>query len=210
MKKTNTWYLLAKIGLFVLLNSVNVFIAIVGISYLRPDFSKGYLIGKSALFESTWFPIGLYIHAFTAPFGLLIVSLLVLFRIERFLTIHRLLGKIALALILFAIVPSGWVLSYFAMGGVLGKLIFFLLSSYTAFAAIQGYTAIRKKHTHIHQNWMRVVLALLASAILLRLLLLVFRFGLDFHGDTAYNCAAILSWVPSILLLKVIQKKAFQ
>jgi len=210
MKKTSIWYLLAKISLFVLLNSFNLFIAIVGISYLQPGFSKPYLIGKSALFESTWFPLGLYTHALTAPLGLLLVSLLVLFRIERFRRIHRLLGKIALVLILFAIVPSGWILSYYAMGGVLGKLIFFLLSSYTAFAAIQGYTAIRKKNTSIHQNWMREVLALLASAIILRLLLILFHRGFDFHGDTAYISAALLSWIPSILLLKVSQKKGFQ
>ena len=210
MKKTNTWYLLAKLVLFFILNSVNVSIAIVGISYLQPDFTRGYLAGQTALFESTWFPLGLYVHAFTAPIGLLIVSLLVLFRIERFPSVHRLMGKIALVLLLFAIVPSGWVLSYYAMGGVVGKLIFFLLSSYTAFAAIQGYTAIRQKNTLIHQHWMYEVLALLASAILLRLLLSLFHEGFDFYGNWSYNSAALLSWVPSILVLKMMKTKGIQ
>jgi uncharacterized membrane protein len=189
---------------FFLLNSFNVFIALVGISYLRPNFSRGYLTGKEHIFHDTWFPVGLYWHALTAPIALLLISALVLFRLEqRFKKTHRFLGKTALLLIFLAIVPSGWILSYFAMGGILGKLIFFTLSSYTAFVALQGYSAIKKREIQLHRYWMLELMALLASAVLLRLLLLTFRWGLDFTGNSAYNLAALLSWIPSIILLRV-------
>jgi uncharacterized membrane protein len=195
----------AKILFFVVLNTFNVFIAIVGISYLHPDFSKGYLVGKEHLFDGSLFPAALYVHAFTAPVGLLLVSLLVLFRVEHYKNVHRFLGKTALIFVVFAIVPSGWVLSYYALGGAVGKLIFFLLASFTAFTAAQGYAAIRRKDISTHRQFMCELMALLASAVLLRLLLLLFHSGLDFAGDTAYNTAAILSWVPSIVLLKALK-----
>jgi uncharacterized membrane protein len=196
--------------LFLLLNSFNVSIAIVGLAYLQPDFSRGYLLGKEQLYYDSWFPVGLYWHALTAPVALLLISMLVLFRIERYKTLHRFLGKTALVLILFAAVPSGWILSYFAMGGVIGKLIFFSLSSYTAFVALQGYSAIRKLQIPLHNYWMKELLLLLASAVILRLLLTLFRLGFDYTGDTAYNIAAIASWVPSILLLKATQLRTLK
>ncbi|MES2557542.1 MAG: DUF2306 domain-containing protein [Bacteroidota bacterium] len=205
MKNSATWLLPVKLLFFLFLNSFNVFIALAGASYLHPDFSGGYLQGKEALFDSYWFPAGLAVHAASAPIALLLVSFLVIFRVEQKPKIHRLLGKTTLIVLLVLVVPSGWILSYFAMGGVLGKLIFFLLAGYTAFAALQGYFAIRKQDVTAHKHWMREVLLLLVSAILLRLLLILF-YEFDFMGDTAYNTAAILSWIPSILILKLIRK----
>jgi len=196
-----------KLLLFLVLNSFNVFIAIVGINYLQQDFSRGYLLGKEALFRHSWFPTGLYWHSFTAPLAAILISLLVLFRLERFKPLHRFLGKSALALVFFGVVPSGWILSYFAMGGTIGKLIFFTLASYTAYAAFQGYSANRKRQIALHNYWMKEVLLLLVSAVILRLLLTFFRLGFDFTGDIAYILSAILSWVPSILILKFIRLK---
>lgn len=205
MKNSVTWLLPVKLLFFLFLNSFNVFIALAGASYLQPNFSRGYLAGKEALFDSYWFPAGLAIHASSAPIALLLISFLVIFRVERTPKIHRLLGKTTLIILLGLVVPSGWVLSYFAFGGVWGKLIFFLLAGYTAFAALQGYFAIRKHQITAHKHWMHELLALMVSAILLRLLLILFH-QFDFAGYTAYNTAAIFSWVPSILILKLVRK----
>lgn len=210
MRNITTWSWPVRILIFLAINSFNVFIAIVAISYLQPDFSKGFLIGKSGLFDHLWFPAGLYVHASSAPIALLLVSLLVLFPLEHFATLHRNTGKFVLSLVLLAVVPSGWILSYFAMGGVLGKLIFFSLSSYTAFIVVQGYLSARKKDFHRHQFYMIELLALLASAVLLRFILFFFHFSLDWHGDTAYNTAALLSWIPSVVLIRLYQKVKYQ
>lgn len=204
MKNNGIWLLPVKLILFLLIQSFNTFILLAGYSYLHPSFSTGYLNGKAQLFEGFWFPTGLFLHAFSAPFALLIISLLVIFRIEKNPSLHRLLGKTALLLVGCLVVPSGWILSYYAMGGVAGKFLFFLLSSYTGYAALQAYQCARKRQFDLHKNWMHEVFALLLSAILLRLLLVLF-ISFRFTGDTAYITAAILSWIPSILLLKTIQ-----
>lgn len=210
MRNIATWSWPVRILIFLVINSFNVFIAITAISYLHPDFSNGFLIGKSVLFDHFWFPAGLYVHALSAPIALLFVSLLVLFPLEHCSYLHRNTGKFALVLIFLAVVPSGWILSYFAMGGVIGKLTFFSLSSYTAFIGIQGYLSARKKDFYRHRFYMIELFALLSSAVLLRLLLFFFHFSLDFHGNIAYNAAAIMSWVPSVLLIRLYRKVKYR
>lgn len=202
MKNNVTWWWLAKLLLFLFIQSFNMFILFAGISYLHPDFTHGYLSGKSGLFDGFWFPTGLFLHAFSAPIALLIISLLVIFRMEYKPKFHRLLGKLALMLLFFCVVPSGWILSYFAMGGTTGKFIFFFLSSYTAYAALNAYVCIRKKSVDEHKYWMHEVFALLLSAILLRLLLVLFGF-IGYTNSESYIVAALLSWIPSISVLKL-------
>jgi len=205
MKKSATWKWLAKAFLFVFINLFSAAIFLVALTFIHPDFEHGFLTGKAALFDGFWFPAGLYIHSFTAPVALFLVSLLVIFRIERQVALHRFLGKVTLLLLLFAVVPSGWILSGFAMGGSAGKFTFFVLSSYTAFAAFRGYTSIRSNDLFNHRFWMIEVLLLLSSAIILRLLLALFQREFQWFGDTAYCTAAIASWVPSVIVLKIIR-----
>lgn len=202
MKNNAIWWWPAKLLLFLFIQSFNMFILFAGMSYLHPDFTSGYLNGKLQLFDGIWFPTGLFLHAFSAPPALLIISLLVIFRVERTPQVHRLLGKIALILLFVCVVPSGWILSYFAMGGAAGKFIFFLLSSYTAFAAWNAYSSVRKKSFDDHKYWMHEVFALLLSAILLRLLLVLFSY-ISYTHPSAYITAALLSWIPSITVLKI-------
>lgn len=202
MKKTVTWLLPVKLALFLFIQSFNAFILLTGTTYLHPDFTTGYLAGKEELFLQRWFPTGLYVHAFSAPIALLLVSLLVIFRLENVPKWHRALGKVTLLILAICVVPSGWILSYFALGGSMGKFVFFLLSSYTGFTALQAYWAAKKRQFTEHKRWMHEVLALLLSAVILRLLLVLFTL-LEFNGDTAYITAALLSWVPSIVVLKL-------
>lgn len=207
MSSRSTSWWPVKTLLFLLLNSFNMFIAAVGISYLHPDFQRGYLAGKAQLFENSWFPYGLLLHAFSSPAALLIVSALVLFPLERYPVIHRPLGKVALLFLLLAVVPSGWLLSYYAMGGIAGKLIFFVLAGYTGYTAVQGYLHIRRKNLTAHRFYMLQTMVLLSSAVLLRLLLVFFSKVIDIHGDTPYAIAAALSWLPGILLIHLLVSK---
>ena len=203
MKKRAILQWLAKASFFLFIVCFAAAIFNVAISYVDPDFSRGFLLNKQALFTGYWFPAALYLHAFSAPVVLILVSLLVVFRVERYRYVHRFLGRVSLVLLFIAVIPSGWVLSYFAMGGIPGKFVFFLLTSYTAYTAFQGYQSIRNKDVTGHKYHMTELVLLLASTTVLRLLLALFQLKLGWFGDTAYTTAAILSWVPSVLLLKI-------
>lgn len=51
-----------------------------------------------------WFPATLYVHALSAPVVLILVSLLVLFRLEKRRRLHRFLGKVSLVLLFIAVI----------------------------------------------------------------------------------------------------------
>lgn len=196
-------WLLVRIFLFLVINALNLAIALVGVSYFNPDFHKGYLLGKVELYNTVIFRTGLLIHASVAPLVLIIASLLVLFRIElKFPKTHRLMGKLALILGLFLLVPSGFVLSYFAMGGPVGRFLFVALSAATGFTILSGYSAIRRKDIQTHRYWMHNLLLMLCSALILRLLMVLFAV-FEWTGDTMYCTAAFLSWVPAALIMRI-------
>lgn len=189
--------------LFLLIQVLNSGIFFVGWSYLQVDFTEKYLIGKEALFNGWLFPVSLIIHAISAPIALLIISLLVLFRFEKKTPVaHRMLGKLALLLGFFLVVPSGIGLSYFAMGGKAGKFIFFFLSGYTAFVILKGYAAARSKAFTEHRYWMLELMLLLCSAILLRIFMGL-SYACNWTGDIMYITCALMSWVPGIVWMKL-------
>jgi hypothetical protein len=190
-----------RLFLFLLIQFFNFGIFIVGLSYISVDFTEKYLIGKQRLFDNWIFPTSLIIHGITAPIALLLFSILVLFRIEQRAVIHRLLGKVGIFIGFFLLVPSGIGLSYFAMGGKIGKFLFFFLSCYTAFVLIKGYVAARKRRIDEHQYWMRELLLLLCSAIILRLLLGI-SYLLGWKGESMYFMCSLLSWAPWIAWMK--------
>ncbi len=193
---------LARIVLFIVITILNAGIFTIALKYIQIDFKEPYLLGKEALFEGFVFPISLIVHALSAPIALLIISVLVLLRIEKHIKTHRFLGKTALLLVVTLVVPSGLGLSYFAMGGLWGKFLFFILSVYTGYVALQGYSSIRNKRITEHRFWMYELLILLSSALILRLLMALFTLALYWKGDSMYLTAAFLSWIPGILIVK--------
>ncbi|MCC6701242.1 MAG: DUF2306 domain-containing protein [Fluviicola sp.] len=202
---------LARIGLFLLIQVFNAGIFYVALNYITVDFTESYLIGKAHLVNQPVFMYSLLIHGMSAPFALLFVSSLVLLRIDKkHLSLHRMIGKIGLVLCFFLVVPSGIGLSFYAMGGPIGKFLFISLSFYTGYAVISGYQTIKAGNIQKHQHWMNELLILLSSAIILRLLITVFSLALDWKGDTMYNTAAFLSWIPWILFVKFLNFRSIK
>lgn len=193
---------LVRIITFISINILNIGIAMVGVSYFNPSFQSGYLVGKEKLYESFFFKIGLLTHASSAPIALLLFSFLVLFKKETAIELHKRIGKIALIIGFFIVFPSGMILSYYAMGGAVGKFIFFSLSAFMGFSLISAYKTVLEKKYVLHEYWMKNSLLLLCSALLLRILLYAFH-SINWHGDTMYITAALLSWIPSIVVLRI-------
>lgn len=173
------------------------------------DGDEAFLMDRQAQLANPFFQPALVLHGLSSSISLLIVSLLVLFRLERY-AVHRTLGKTAFSLILFLAVPSGLFLSFYAEGGSPGKFLFAILSFYTAWVVIQGYQAIRQKRIPEHRQWMSELLILLCSAITLRLFIVFFVMVFEWQGNLMYLTAALLSWLPGILLLKLLKWKKKQ
>ena len=199
---------LARIALFLLINVFNFGIFEVAIQYINPTFKEAFLLQKQHLSDNMIFRTGLVFHGISACIVLLFCSALVLLRIEKTKpTLHRLIGKLTLILIFFSVVPGGLILSYSASGGVLGKLLFFLLSIYTAYLGYDGLKKIKEKNIRQHQLIMTELLVILCSAIILRLLLLLFYSMGIWSWQTNYCLAAALSWLPTLFIFTLLKNK---
>ena len=199
----------ANLLLFLLILILNAGIFRVTADYMHVDGNESFLIGKETPLENPWFHPALIIHGFSSSISLLFVSLLVLFRIEKY-RIHRIIGKSTMLLLVFLAFPSGLFLSYYASGGPFGKFLFVMLSFYTIWAVINGYLAIRKKQIQAHRSWMIELLILLCSAIVLRLFIVFFVMVFNWQEDAMYLTAALLSWIPWVLIFKLVQSKKLQ
>jgi len=192
---------LVNIPLCIIVLFVGALITYSSIDYLNPDFAKGYLIDKKEVFYGV-FRVGLYLHMIFAPLGLLLGTILVLFRIEKYKKTHRLLGYQYIAnsvLVTF----SGIILGFYAFGGLLSKLNFILLSSFFGIFVFKAYVNIRKRRVNLHKRFMTRSYILILSAINLRVLSFIFINFLGYSGKLTYLLIGMMSWIPFLIMYEV-------
>lgn len=191
MRLVKSFYLLLAliIGLLIVLKSVD---------YLHPDFSKGFLIGKEANFH--FYRVPLYAHMLGAPLALLAGIYQFAFTRSR---LHKSTGKLYLILVLFLAAPSGLIMSFYAIGGIVSTINFALMSVLWAFFSVKAYHSIRLGKVARHRQFMSRSFILANSAILIRL----FSFINNHYGltdvTTGYIIIAWLSWLPGLLLYEL-------
>src|SRR5947209_16112604 len=106
--------------------------------YFPPKFDSLFLQGREATFAGVYRP-AFYVHIFSGPVvlfnGLILLSGSVR---RRHGGLHRLLGRVQVAVLLLFMLPSGVVMSRHAFGGWPAGLSFVLLSAATAGCAVAG------------------------------------------------------------------------
>jgi uncharacterized membrane protein YozB (DUF420 family) len=196
--------------LFFFISILSAGIFYVTLRYFEPNFESGFLKGKSDFYSQYIFRISLFTHGFTASISVVLLAILVFFRLEKkSISIHRLIGKISLISTIFLVFPSGIVLSLYADGGKVGKILFLFLSIFTCYAAISGWMAIRKKQVETHKTWMKYLLLLFCSAFFLRILIVIFFYA-EIHSKSFYPVEVFLSWIPGSILFWIINFKKIQ
>lgn len=205
-RKENSWFGLAKLILVVSIIALGTLLFVVSSKYFDPSFKSGYLIGRSH--ESLdLFRVMVLVHLISASLLLLITTFLVFYRIEeQWPSLHRISGKIVLLTGILALVPSGYYLSYFALGGLAGKLLFSLLTSLSLISLINIYRQAIQRSFHAHRKWVIRFYIFLTSALWLRLnmFIIFYHFG---STEKNYLIAALLSWVPQLLIFEFIHRR---
>ncbi len=114
---------------------------------------------------------------------------------------HRWLGRSSGVLVLFALVPSGVVLSFNAKGGRVVAAGFLLTAAIVAWAMARGIVAARRGDLVSHRRAMRHVVAQMSVAVVSRAMLLGFdAVGVD--PDLAY---VIALWGPVLASVAVVE-----
>jgi len=146
----------------------------------------------------------LQIHVIAAAFALPACLLLLSRTLRRRApSVHRWLGRLTGAVAVLALAPSGFYLSLYAKGGLLGTLGFMLSGAIVVVAMVQGVRAARAGNYAAHCRFVLHVVAQMAVAVISRAMLFAADAAALDH-DTAYivslwlpvlGCAALVEWL---------------
>jgi uncharacterized membrane protein len=122
---------------------------------------------------------------------------------RRWPRVHRWLGRATAATVLFALVPSGAYLAWWARGGAPSTASFLWSGGIAAFAMVQGVRTARSGDFAAHRRCTAHVLARLSVAVTSRALLVLLE-RTSFDPDQAYVAALWLPVVGSALVAEVV------
>jgi hypothetical protein len=163
--------------------------------YFPPDFGSLFLEGREATFTGTY-RAAFYAHIFSGPVVLLNGLVLLSESVRRrYGGLHRVLGRLQVAVLLLLVLPSAAVMSRHAFGGWPAGLSFLALSAATALCAVVGIARARRRDYGGHRRWMLRCYVLICSAVVLRLISgAAGVVGVD-SPERAYIAAAWSSWL---------------
>jgi uncharacterized membrane protein len=176
-----------------------IFVMLAGIiarnslGYFHAPSETAFFEDKAAQASNPAWRGALYIHA-AAGITCLLASMLQFFRAVRVRHpgIHRWMGRIYSATVLWALCPSGWFLGAFAKGGAAGQSGFFLLGALTFYTTWRGVRVMKSGRVAEHARWMIRSFAMITTAITFRLWqVALFEAGLS--DETNYIASLWLS-----------------
>ncbi len=138
--------------------------------------------------------------AFALPACLLLLSRTLM---RRAPAVHRWLGRITGTVAVIALAPSGFYLSLYAKGGLLGTLGFMLSGAIVVCAMVLAVRAARARQYAAHRRFVLHVVAQMAVAVISRAMLYAADAAALDH-DTSYlvslwlpvlGCAAVVEWL---------------
>ncbi len=181
---------------FVALNVIGaLLIARASLPYFDDEDLHPFVFEKLPLpYEDVWL-FALKAHLAAAAIGfpacLLLLSRTVLQRAPR---LHRALGRITGAVLLFALVPSGAWLALFAKGGAWGTAGFLLSGAIIAVAMTRAITAARARDFVSHRRAICHVVAQMSVAVTSRAMLV----GFDSAGMDPELAYLVALWLPVV------------
>jgi len=183
---------LPRLTFLVVMLAGSALITAASLAYFDFDTLPPFVIEKLPVrFESLWLA-SLRLHVAAAALAFPFCLVLMTKWLQRRAPLHRWLGRLTGVLVLFALVPSGVVLSFDAKGGAPVTAGFLLSAAIVAWAMVQGVRAARRRDLVSHSRAMRHVLAQMSVAVISRAMILGFD-ALGMDPDLSY---VIALWGP--------------
>jgi hypothetical protein len=172
----------------------SAWITMSSLSYFDFETLAPFVIEKLPLrFEALWL-FSLRVHVASAALAFPLCLALSTHFSQRHRSVHRWLGRVAGAVVLFVLVPSGAVLAFDAKGGGFVTLGFLLSGSIVGWGVVSGVTSARRRDMIAHQRAMRHVLAQMSVAVTSRAMIV----GLDAAGVAPELAYVVALWVPVV------------
>jgi len=162
------------------------------LEYFDLDVLPPFVIEKLPVrFESLWLA-SLRLHVAAAALSFPLCLALMTRTLQRLPTWHRWLGRVAGALVLVALVPSGVVLAFDAKGGAPVTAGFLLSAAIVAACMVRGIVSARRRELTVHRHAMRHVVAQMSVAVTSRALIV----ALDAAGYDPELSYLVALWGP--------------
>jgi hypothetical protein len=143
---------------------------LITIQYIPINLDVAFLRIKQEQIQFLHYQLAFFIHVYTSIFALLFGF----FQFWTYLrkrapSIHRIMGKLYVGIILILSGPTGLVMGYYANGGLSAQISFCILAILWAYYTYKAYSHARSKDFKSHKKYMIRSYALTLSAISLRL-----------------------------------------
>lgn len=166
------------------------------------SFSKefDFIKERGFLFESNFYNTCFYIHI-TAGALCIGASLIQFSRyiLKKSKAIHRISGKIYVAVVLFLGAPTGLYMSFFAKGSFWERALFMFMAVFWFITTLYGLTTIHKRNVIAHKVWMMRSYAMAMTAVTFRLYHIIF-YLLDWGHLENYELSLWISVIGNMLI----------
>jgi uncharacterized membrane protein len=125
---------------------------------------------------------------------------------RRYGGLHRVLGRVQVAVLLLLVLPTSVVMARHAFGGWPAGVSFLLLSLTTAACAVAGVVQARRRRFHSHRRWMLRCYVLICSAVVLRIVSGTAGLVGVSSPEDAYVVAAWASWLVPLAACEVVTR----
>ncbi|WP_445712878.1 DUF2306 domain-containing protein [Flavobacterium sp.] len=178
---------------------------LITLQYIPYHTDVAFLRIKQDVIVFNHYRIAFFTHVYTSIFLMIFGAFQFSNYIQRKnIKLHRISGRIYVGILLLLSGPSGFVMSYYANGGLFAQVSFMLLSIFWMLFTFLTLYFILKKQVIQHQKFAIRSFALTLSAISLRLFKYLLVFFLEPLPMDAYRIAAWSGWIFNLLVAEII------
>ncbi|HAK78519.1 MAG TPA: hypothetical protein DCM71_16805 [Runella sp.] len=153
---------------------------------------KDFQVGFYVHILSSWWVMGIGLFQFIPSF------------VKKYRRLHQTLGKVYVFSILFLAAPSGFVLAWYANGGLPAKVGFSLQCLVWWLTTLVAWYEIRKNQWQRHVEWMMRSYAVTLAAMSLRVGSYVMVYFLSTKPIETYLTVTWASWVVNLIIAEVL------
>lgn len=164
---------------------------------------------RSFLFQNSVYNTCFYIHIGAG--AICIGTALIQFSryiLKKSKAIHRISGKLYVAVVLFLGAPTGLYMAFFAKGSFWERCLFMFMAAWWFITTLKGLTAIRKRNILAHKVWMMRSYAMAMTAVTFRVYYILL-YLLDWQLLENYQFSLWISVVGNMLITEwIIYRKS--
>jgi hypothetical protein len=162
------------------------------------------LVKQDIVFDSIWRPT-FYLHVISGMIVILVGPIQFIPKLRnRFMSFHKILGKIYAYAVLGVAAPTGLIMAFYAEGGIWSTIAFIVMSGLWIITTLLAIIKVKNKDIVGHKKWMYRSYALSFAAVTLRILVPLMSFTNQFDYDFIVVSTAWLSWIINLIAVEII------